>query len=286
MPGLLFLRYYGTVLQGGGQVAVVLAATHHEPQGRLDTTAQRWLPTLSEYYAAMVVVITPDTPSGTREMFAAAGVQVVSGAADWPVGHRYLGLWRRAAVEAALRVAPAAGFIHFCDFDRLLHWVEYHGDELAQTIERITAYDFTVLGRTPRAFATHARVQRDTEAIINDVFATVSGRSWDVTAAARGLSYRAAALLGAECGDESIGTDCSWPLFMLGRPGFTTGYLAVEGLEFETPDRFGPEIAAAGGLAAWLNRIDGDAGQWAYRLDLARVEVEAIAAYQRVKEST
>jgi hypothetical protein len=69
---------------------------------------------------------------------------------------------------------------------------------LAQVARRVTEYDFTVLGRTPRAFDSHPRIQRDTESIVNHVFGLVSGQTWDVTAAARGLSRRAAEVRAAK----------------------------------------------------------------------------------------
>jgi hypothetical protein len=134
------------------------------------------------------------------------------------------------------------------------------------------------LGRTPRAFASHPRIQRDTEAIVNQVFATLSGREWDVTAAARALSRRAAEAVIHGCPDETVGTDVSWPLFAA-RAGLTLGYIATEGLEFETADRHADEVAAAGGLGRWLDQIDANPRRWIERLEIAKIEVEATLPY-------
>jgi hypothetical protein len=141
-------------------------------------------------------------------------------------------------------------------------------------------HDFTVLGRTERAFASHPRVQRDTEAIINTVYASVSGYAWDVTAAARGISRRAAAAIVEGCHEQSIGTDMAWPLFLQRRGGFSLGYRATEGLEFETADRYLDQVATAGGIQAWMARLDADPRRWAERLEVARVEVAAAAPYK------
>src|SRR5262249_28332832 len=130
-----------------------------------------------------------------------------------------------------------------------------------------------------RAFNSHPRVQRDTETIINSVYATISGFNWDVTAAARGLSRKATAAILAGCPDETIGIDVAWPLFLQRAGGFSLGYIATEGLEFETADRYGDEVAAAGGIAPWLARLDADPREWVKRLDMARVEVEALLPY-------
>jgi hypothetical protein len=140
------------------------------------------------------------------------------------------------------------------------------------------AYDFTVLGRTPRAFESHPRIQRDTEAIVNQVFATISGRDWDVTAAARAVTRRAAQAILQGCPDETVGTDVSWPLFAA-RAGLTLGYIATEGLEFETADRHADEVAAAGGLDRWLALLDADPRRWVERLEIAKIEVEAALPY-------
>jgi hypothetical protein len=191
----------------------------------------------------------------------------------------HLGWFRRAAVQLALH-GPCP-FILYCDFDRILHWMEFHPQELSDVAQRLTRYDFTVLGRTPRAFATHPRLQRDTEAIINHVFERVSGRVWDTGAGARGLSRRAAEVIVADCHDDQISNDVTWPLCLAQRGGFTLGYIETEGLEFETPDRYPAEVAQAGGVAQWSEQLDDDPQHWAHRLELARIEVEAMLPFAK-----
>ena len=257
--------------------AVTLAVTQHDPDGRLTEQVRRVLPTLQRHFAQIVVQATYASPPEALDLLRAAGAQVYQEHTDEFNGLDRLGGTRRAAIDLALRTGAAT--ILFCDFDRALHWAEYHPDELATLAAQLTASDFTVLGRTARAFASHPRVQRDTESIINHVFARVSGYFWDVTAAARGLSRRAAAALLAGCPDQSIGTDVAWPLFLLRAGSFTLAYRETEGLEFETADRFADQITAAGGRAAWIDQIDASPAQWALRLELARIEVAAIEPY-------
>ena len=90
--------------------------------------------------------------------------------------------------------------------------MEFYPEELRRVAQQITQFDFTILGRTPRAFATHPRIQRDTEAIINHVFERVSDRAWDTGAGARGLSRRAAETIVTGCLDDAISNDVTWPL--------------------------------------------------------------------------
>jgi len=255
-------------------VTVALASIHHDPDGRLTAQARRVLPALMRIFDALAVQATEQTPDSALAPLAESGALVRRGPSD---GHLQLGRARRAALALGLEHEPHT--LLFCDLDRALHWAERHPKELERAARHIGRYDFTVLGRTPRAFGSHPRAQRDTEAIVNHVFAQVSGLAWDVTAAARGVSRRAAQAILAGCPDETIGTDVSWPLFVQRAGGLTLGYLATEGLEFETPDRFGDEIAAAGGLDAWLAALDADPRQWALRLDIARVEVAAAVPY-------
>jgi hypothetical protein len=182
-------------------------------------------------------------------------------------------------VRLALR--GSCPFILYCDFDRILHWMEFHPQELIDVAQQITAHDFTILGRTPRAFATHPRIQRDTEAIINHVFERISDRAWDTGAGARGLSRRAAETISAHCHDDQISNDVTWPLCLQALGGFTLGYIETEGLEFETPDRFPAEVAQAGGVVEWSEQLDDDPQHWAARLELARIEVEALIPFTR-----
>ena len=246
----------------------------------MDAQLCRVLPLLNSLYTHMLVMLSPATSATTRKSLADSGATVVVNDPGLAGSSNFLGGKRREAVLLALAGTPAASHAHLVDFDRLLHWAEFYPDELRAILPRLAEYDFTVLGRTARAFATHPRVQRDTEAIINHVFSLASGHAWDVTAAARGVARRAGGLIAA-CADDTIGNDCSWPLCVMRQPELTLGYHETEGLEFETLDRFAlPDEARKG----WLAQIDTDPQQWAVRLDLARIEVESIAAHSAARQ--
>ncbi len=256
---------------------VTLALIQHDPRGLLFDQTVRALPQLQRLFADMAVHASATTDGHSLEYLAQHRVRVEAEATQ--TGFSYIGRFRRAAVELALR--DSDDFILYCDFDRVLHWIEHSPQELAEVAQQIAAHDFTVLGRTPRAFATHPRIQRDTEAIINHVFARVFDQAWDVTAGARGLSRRAAEAIVAGCLDDQISTDVTWPLFIRGRGEFSFGYLETEGLEFETPDRYLDEVVRAGGVARWSEQLDDDPQHWAHRLELARIEVEALIPFNQ-----
>lgn len=250
---------------------IALTSTHHDPHGQLADQLARVLPTLRAIFPSLVVLVSDETPASAIAPLHAPGCIVHNAP---PVTYHEIGAVRRAAVEYGL--AYNAERIWLVDFDRVLHWAEYHPAELAQLAQSLVDDDFVVLGRTVRAFASHPRAQIDTETIINDVFARVCGQPWDITAAARVLSRRAAAAILAGCADTTIGTDASWPLFLLRHGGFTIQHYKTEGLEFETLDRFAP-AEAAGGLA----RFDTDPATWMQRLETARIEVAAMVPYTR-----
>ncbi len=175
-----------------------------------------------------------------------------------------------------------AATIMYCDADRVLHWAMCYPDELREVANQIERYDMTVLGRTPRAYASHPRIQRDTEAIINRVYALYSGTPWDITAAARGFRHHAVERLVVGATDDTVGVDGTWPLWAQHEGDIVVGYRETEGLEFETADRFEVEVAAAGGRDGWIAALDADPRLWAERLELAHMEVGAMQEFVKL----
>lgn len=256
-------------------MSVALAVIQYDPQGLLFDQTARVLPQLQQVFADIAVHANVATAPRSLEYLAQHGARVKAEAVEG--GLNYLGKFRRSVVEFALQ-GPCP-FIIYCDFDRILHWMEFYPAELRAVTEQISQFDFTVLGRTPRAFATHPRIQRDTEAIINHVFERLTDRAWDTGSGARGLSRRAAEAIVTGCLDDRVSNDVTWPLCLEQRGGFALGYLETEGLEFETADRFAEEVARAGGVAQWSEQLDDDPQHWAVRLELARIEVAAMLPF-------
>lgn len=221
----------------------------------------------------MVLASAATTERSVAELRALGATVEVRGDEDAAI-FLTLGTIRRTALAHGLRTD--AQQLHLCDWDRVIHWADTYPDELEDVAKQIMRHDFLVLGRTARAFETHPRVQRDTEAIINHCFGLAWGATWDVTAASRGLSRAAAQRIVEACDEPSIGNDCVWPLFLRSYPDFAIGYRATEGLEWETPDSYAAEIAGAGGLAAWLASHDANLPYWVQRLVLAHVEIDAL----------
>ena len=251
---------------------ITLIATVHQPTQRLMPMIETHLPTLLELYDAVVAYCSPGTHIAIRDILGRSGVRVLVNDGE-PGDIHTIGHVRRRAVRAGLE--SGAEHLQMCDFDRAIHWAAYHPDELRRVIAEIPDYDLLVLGRTARAWATHPPYQAETEPLFNKVFALVTGRDWDVGAGSRGVSRRAAQRLLERSQEPSVGVDAEWPLLLLREPDFRVGYRPCEGLEFETADRFGPEIEAAGGYQAWEAQISADPQQWAFRLEIAALIARA-----------
>ncbi|MBZ0303997.1 MAG: hypothetical protein K8J31_29935 [Anaerolineae bacterium] len=254
-----------------------LAILYHDPEGQLRERITRTLPVLTSIFDSIAICASPQANPEALSLWESAGarIEIESRGDDLPIYR--LGAARRTAVTLALE--SGAAHVLYCDGDRVLHWADHYPDELRQVAARILAADFTVLGRTARAFASHPGVQRDTERIINTVFRRVTGLDWDMGSGARGLSRRAIEALNAHCTDETISVDVTWPLCLRKQAGLTLGYVLAEGLEFETGDGYGHEQVAAADYAHWLDALDDDPRRWAYRLKVAQLQVEKISEY-------
>jgi hypothetical protein len=262
---------------------------YHDPAGRMLDQLRRTLPVIKSIFADVIVHASATANEHGLHLFAAAGATVFSARSiPAPNGSRWasgagIGRLRRNTLDLVFQHSTASHAI-YCDADRALHWAEFYADEFRFVSEAVRQFDFTVLGRTPRAFESHPHTQRHTEIVINRLFGQVSGYPWnDVTSGARGVSRAAAEVIVAQVGDDELSTDVSWPLYLQHHSTpreWSIGYLETEGLEFETADRFAAEVAADG-YAAWLDRLENDPQEWAFRFDLARVEIEALLPYIR-----
>ena len=115
--------------------------------------------------------------------------------------------------------------------------------------------------------------------LVNHLFSLVTGQGWDVMAGTRGLSRLAAQSIIDGCRDEKISVDVSWPLYLREDDRYSLGYLATEGMEFETPDRYPQEVASAGGLSAWIDQIDSDLDYWLHRVNYIQMYAGAMEPY-------
>ena len=218
---------------------------------------------LAQLYQVMAVVATLETAGETLELLREAG------AAVWDDGDGQIGKNRRRALAAGMEQGETA-FFHYCDFDRLLHWALHHPHELERVAaQEIPQADYTAIGRTAGAFASHPPAQQELERMTNEVVSFILGEEMDVTAGSSGVSRAAARALVTDSVEKSNATDAEWPIIVRRQPEMRVRHIRVQGLAFETATFYGEGV---------YSRAD-TANNWAHRARLAR---ESIAAAIRL----
>lgn len=262
---------------------VVLLAALYDPDGRIGALLPAQLPAVLRHFTHVAVLSRPDIPAETRDRLFAAGVHQLILDPELPANPR----------PTMLRLAAREGWahVHLGDLDSALHWANQYPDELDAANETLCDHDFTVFGRTARAIATLPPAQRSTEAVINEMFAAVTGGldDWwvgpnddaiaDICTGAWGFSRRGVEALAARATVTDIGFHAEWPLLARDTPGLRCAYLPTDGMEYETADRYGPEIAAAGGLDAWRAAGGRDLNRWRFRLGYVQQVADFLAVY-------
>lgn len=255
-------------------MATLLLSSFHDPEARLLALLGRlnrpdgplgasWLAARENYRGALLVP-SPWTDERCVAALAAAGWDVAPGLAGPDRG-----LWRM--VELGL--TKSVERIHFCDLDRLVHWLDCYPAELLDLPRVWGKHDLTVLARTPRAFQSHPACQVVTEGTANAVIARRLGiPDADAFSGSYVWRRRAAEAVLAAPGPRDLRFYAEAVLAPF-RAGCTVGCHRVEGLEWETPDQYRPEIDRLG-YAAWLAQFESPA-QWRARAEMARAFVES-----------
>ncbi|HEY8293405.1 MAG TPA: hypothetical protein VIG44_12995, partial [Thermomicrobiales bacterium] len=227
---------------------VVLLGAVHDPEGRIAALLPDDVPLLQQWYARIFAICGKATPPSTVDALRRSGVTVIGGD-DIPINARPYALGLMASHAEWEHV-------HLCDFDSALHWARAWPDELAAVNTAIAAHDFLLLGRTARAMASLPEAQRETERLINLLFARTTGGVGfslresgqgeayateetliDICTGAWGFSRRGIAAIHARSCVTDIGFHAEWPLIARDTPGLRVAYLPCEGLEYETADR-------------------------------------------------
>ena len=245
-------------------MSVALGATWN-PHGEEARLVGLW-PRLSTVYARVIICQPPHVERAKAQALQAelgAQVEVME---DWQAG-RYRAL--RGAFETG------ADFIQYADMDRLLRWVETRPEEWLATLAAIPKTDCLVIGRTPAAYATHPQALIQTEAIPNYLFSRLLNQPLDLSAGSKGFSRAAAAfILANSVPTRSLGADAEWPV-LCRRGGFRVESWLVDGLDWESADRYRSQAADAGLQCQAALAYDQDAAHWAWRVQVADEIVQA-----------
>jgi hypothetical protein len=245
-------------------MSVALGATWN-PRGEL-ARFQRLLPDLQKVYSGITISFPPQADQeAVVQVLEDEGIQAVVNP-EWSWG-------RRSALDAALKTGAA--HVQYADFDRLLRWAETRPEEWRRVAAEIERHDCLVIGRTQAAYSTHPQALIQTEAISNRVVSTLLGKPVDASAGSKGFSSRAAEFLLANTRPErALGTDAEWPV-LLKRAGFAVDTIEVDGLDWESADRYRPSPASAEDQARAARAYDADPRHWEYRVGVAMEIVQS-----------
>lgn len=254
-------------------MAVTLASTWH-PRGENSRLVRLW-PLLAEAYGQMVFSLHPQTnPLEVERLKSSLGPRACFAIMNNWAGGRY----------EALRLSALAGDdpIHYADLDRLLRWVETYPDEWRRTLTSIQACDCLVIGRTPAAYQTHPQALIATERISNTVISRLLGQDLDMSAGAKGFSPAAARfILANSLPDRALGTDAEWPI-LCHRAGLRVTSCRVDGLDWESADRFQETAADPEAQARAAREYDQDPRHWSLRVQVAEEIIQAgLDAWER-----
>ncbi|HUX87574.1 MAG TPA: hypothetical protein VMW65_11275 [Chloroflexota bacterium] len=255
-------------------VSTLLLSPLHDPEARLlrwaerlsandDPLSRAWH-SVKANYGKVLAVASPVTDSRTRAVLERAGWVIANGSNGIDRG-----LW--AMVQRGLD--DPVERIHFCDLDRVIHWLCHYPDELRQLPEVWDKADLVMLARSPRAFASHPPCQTLTEGLANQVIASRIGvRFADAFSGSYIWNRRAAEAVLRAPGPRDLRFYSEGVVGPF-RAGCSVLRHEVEGLEWETPDQFVDEIGRFG-FDTWLQQFE-SSQQWRSRAEMASLFVEA-----------
>jgi hypothetical protein len=257
----------------GGRMTIALGTAWH-PRGELN----RFLNLLAQFqqvYSGMAFALPPEVdPDLVDHLQGMTRVEVMV-TPDWSWG-------RYSALQLALEFSTT--HIHYADFDRLLRWVETRPEEWHDVLAKIQESNCLIIGRSPASYRTHPKALVETEAISNLVVSNLIGLPLDVSAGAKGFSRRACqAILENSKPGFALGTDAEWPL-LVNRLGYQVEYLAVDGLDWESADRYRAEAADQHSQKEAAALYDADPQNWSRRIAVAMeiVQVALDAATRKI----
>jgi len=237
----------------------IALATAWNPRGEF-SRFETLHPRLLEEYVGMAISLPPEVdPQLAKKMNALPRVDTVV-TEHWSHG-RYM----------ALKLVEEIGATHvqYADFDRLLRWVETYPDEWKYVLKQAQEVDCLILGRSPDAYQTHPKALVETEAISNLVVSSLLGRTMDISAGSKCFSKHACrTILANSVPGNALGTDAEWPIIMK-HSDFTVNYLEVDGLEWESADRYQDKAADRYSQETAATIYDADPENWSRRVAIA-----------------
>ena len=252
----------------------LLCSTFHDPEFRLKSHLNNVVSKISKLFIKSVVCLTPTTPDEVYKFLTNYGIFVEIGPSM-----KQIDMYRHAIKTTLNHINNAqTQRILYMDFDRLIHWCNKFPVEFTEIIQKNLDVDYLHIGRTSRAFETHPDTQKETENIVNEVCSNLLG--FKETRDIISVCYIFTKELGEKIlkikNTTTTGFYGSWPVYLWNWAA-SKRYIEVEGLEWETPDRFKTEIAQIG-YNIWLKKFQSNK-EWRKRVKYLRDFLLEISRY-------
>lgn len=220
---------------------------------------EKLLPILFKGYTGLAITLPPGQVVSLPFLQGYPGIRIVP-TEDWSTG-------RWSALKAALDFSPS--HIHYVDFDRLLRWVEKSPAEWQAILGKVEGCDYLLIGRSAAAYRTHPRALIETEQISNRLVSSLVGQQVDASAGSKGFSRQAVEFILEHClPGHALGTDGEWTV-ALHRAGYLVDYVEVDGLDWESADRYQDSAADADQQVEAARLYDQDVTHWQRRVEVA-----------------
>jgi len=250
---------------GSENTMTITLATTWYPRGELPRF-KRLLPMLEENYADIVISFIPSEDQDALDQFTSGKFSLHSTLSFFVNNDQRRG--RYAALQKALETSSE--YVHYVDMDRLLRWVETRPEEWKQTLNQVEKAECLIMGRTEAANRTHPQALVVTEQISNEVVSHVLEREIDVSAGSKSFSRAATQYLVDHCqADNAVGSDAEWPI-LLKKAGFKLDYIEVDGLDWESADRFQLQAANEQVQQQAAKEYDTKPEHWSHRVKIAQ----------------
>ncbi len=238
-------------------MSIILASTFHDADGSLDYLITKNSDFITRLFQKIIIVVTSTTDKNTIKLLKNKNFSVDVGTESRVYNYK------RLFSEA---VKKGDDYLFYCDFDRLLHWIERYPKELEKVIKEKKEYDFLLIGRNKRAFETHPMTQQVTESVVNDVGSYLLNTKMDFISSVWILKKDIAEYIIENSSDNEFALYGEWTL--LGwKKAKNPSYIEVDGLEWETPDKY-REMIKKIGYKKWLEQFQ-TAEEWKFRTQMA-----------------
>ncbi len=255
---------------------IVLACVHHDPNARLLYLLDSEIHKLKTLYKEIFVAVSPLTDKKVIEKLLDLEIKVLVMKNNW----------RGDAYREVMKVAYDSMFeqIHYCDFDRIIHWTKFHYTDIKNLINSSVRKDCCIIGRTNRAYLTHEESIYQAEQILNILISDFwkLKKAIDVSAFTFILSRQAVSKLLTQSKENDSEFYGEW-LVILGKACIDKlHYIERDGLDWETPDQYINEIKKIG-FKKWKERFD-TKERWRFRtMFISKCIKGAVDARRRLK---